>query len=268
MTPRRWPGGAKWAAAHRAGGIWRGVHVLDGDAIEAWLEATPTVHYWISEQIGLKPLGILTAEQWWTQFSTRTRPALPSALLVAGRAAERDALLNGLAGPATSIGVRAAWREDALGFVCAALDIDREEAAPPQPALLIYSADVWRRVVAEPGPMTLVPLFSDPDVAAATANDKHVVVPFGSDDVQIGDAVALPPPDRTAARETLVAAGLEHADADRLAALSRRSMPALVRHLSVNPRFGKPAWGRPPRLTSSLRCSSRGRGENPTRTMP
>jgi len=245
-TPRRWSGGRAWAAGRHSEKVWRTVKVLDGDDIEGWLEGTPTVHYWISEQIGLHPTGVETAERWWQRFSHRTHPVLPPALILAGRKNARADLQERLATNPTVTGIRAAWRDDALAFVCAALGANSEDGAPDRPALVVSSAEVWQRMAASPGAMTMIPLFADPDIALATANGKHVVVPFGGADAQAQDAIALPPPERLAAMEALRDADIEFQLADRLAALARRSMPALVRQLSVNPSFSRPAWSRPP----------------------
>ena len=246
VTPRRWPRGKAWAAEREAEGLWRGVRVIDGDDLEAWLEATPAVHYWISEQIGLKPHGVVSAERWWQQFSRRTRPVLPAGLFLAGRNAQRAELLAELGRPGIAIGVRAWWRDDALAFVCVAVDSDDLEAAPSSPALIVHDEEVWRRVANERGPMTLIPLFANPDLAVAADNGKRVLIPYGAESVQSGRTLTLPPPQRLAAAEALREAGVEFGEADRLAGLSRRSMAALVRRLSVTPSFAKPAWGREP----------------------
>ncbi len=245
-TPRRWAGASAWATAPSAEKVWQTVEVLDGDDIEGWLEVTPSVHYWISEQIGLHPGGVETAERCWLRFSHRTHPVLSPAFIVAGRQSARADLLARLAEKAMVTGVRAAWRDDALAFVCAALGADSEDGAPDQPALVVSSAEVWQRLATSTGALTLIPLFDDPDIALATSNGKHVVVPFGADDAQTQDAIVLPPPERFAAQEALRDAGIEFQLADRLAALARRSMPALVRRLSVNPSFRRPGWSQPP----------------------
>ncbi|HEY5196518.1 MAG TPA: hypothetical protein VIJ51_05775 [Solirubrobacteraceae bacterium] len=245
-TPRRWRGGAAWASERRADGIWRDVRVLDGDTFEAWLEETPAVQYWISEQIGLRPGGVQTAEEWWGQFSHRTRPALPPALFLAGRGSARTEMFERLTGPEASLGVRAAWREDALAFICASLGADQSNAAPARPALIVHSREAWTRISAEPGGAILIPLFPDPDVAAAIGGGRHVVLPFGRDAVRTGAVLELSPPDRLGAQEAMREAGFEFDAATRLAALSRRSMPALVRRLAVNPHFARPFWSESP----------------------
>ena len=247
-TPRRWKGAAKWAADRQAEGVWRDVQVLDGDDIEAWLESTLAVHCWISEQIGLKPHGVETFESWWMSFQSRTRPALPGRLFLAGRGAQRDELLAQINRPGDSIGVRAGWRDDALAFAVVALGAAEENSAPTQPGLVVYSEEVWRRLAQEHGRAVLVPLFSTRDNAPPQPSEKRVVVPFGGDEVRASaPVIQLPAPERLTAAEALREdAELDFETANRLAALARRSMPALVRRRSSNPSFKRPPWAQPP----------------------
>lgn len=244
VTPRRWSGGAAWAAARRAEGVWRDVRVLDGDDIEAWLEAVPAAHYWISEQMGLRPGGATTAERWWRQFSAQTEPPLSPKLFLVGRDVERDQLRAAFDGAAATTSVQAAWRDDALAFICAALEVEAD--APTRPVLVVSSSEVWDRLVREAGPAILIPTSLDFDLAAANKADKHVVLPLGADEVASDKVVRLPPPSRTGVRDVLDEAEIDWERAERLAALVRRSVPAFVRRLSINPTFARPSWGRAP----------------------
>jgi excisionase family DNA binding protein len=248
-TPRRWGGAKAWAEERSKEGVWAGVVALDGDDIEGWLDDTPTVHYWISEQLGLKPFGVESLEAWWGNFEQRIRPTIPIDFFLAGREAARDKLLELLNTPDDKpIGVRAGWRDDALAFVAAALGTSNEEATPPRPALVVRSEEVWRRLLTEPGPAVLVPIFRNRNNTAVASASKRVIVPFGKDEVSTGtEAVTLAPPHRLTAAEVLREQGGFDSDrADRYTALARRNMPALVRRLSTNPVFARPPWSEPP----------------------
>jgi len=245
VTPRRWRAASTWAGEREAEGVWKRVLVLDGDDLEAWLEATPAVHYWISEQIGLAPRGLMTAERWWTQFSGRTRPMLPPGFLLAGRDEEREKLNQLLTQPPASIVVKASWRVDALAFICLTAGA-ASEAPPTSPALVIRSPEVWDRVATGPGPATMVPDFDSADISLAIASGKHVVVPAGAGELSDREAIELPPPARRAACSALTETGMDFERADRAAALARRSMPALMRRLAPSGVFKEPPWAKPP----------------------
>jgi len=242
-TPRRWSGAAKWADARRAEGAFADVRVLDADDLEGWLQATPAVHHWISELLGRRPRDAETLEQWWVRFQAQTDPALPAALFLAGRDREREQLTKFFADPPSVITVQAPWRDEAIAFVCATIEaMEREASQPVQPPLIVSSAEVWDRVVSQPGRMTLLPLFERPDIATAQQRGDHVILPIGREQVVRGTGIKLDPPDRQGAGEALEAAGVNSDRTYELAALARRSMPSLVRTLARDPRIARPPW--------------------------
>lgn len=244
MTPRRWPGAHQWADDRTADAHFAAVRALDADDLEGWLIATPAVHVWISEHLGRRPREVATSDAWWRRYRERTQPPLPAALLLAGRDVPRTALLQHLEQPPDdAVTLHAATQDEAVAFVAVALETGDDRRSP---ALVISSHAAWSDVVGHAGNPTLVPLFRDPDIATALAAGHHVVLPAGRDDVTRGAAVALPPPDRRAAAEAFQMVGVDWAPADELAALARRSMPALVRRLSRDPRVARPPWSRPP----------------------
>lgn len=243
VTPRRWRGASEWAEARRLSGPFADVKVLDADDLEGWLQATPAVHFWISEHLGRSPRDAETVERWWAQFAESTEPGLPAALFTAGREAEAERVADFLAGPPGVIAVQARWRDDTIAFVAATIDETRQtESRGVQPALLVYSREVWDRVVAESGGMIGLPLFPDGDKAADQAHGHHVILVVEQDQAVRGNKIELPPPNRLAAAAALEAAGIAYERADNLAALARRNMPSVVRTLSNNPRIVRPPW--------------------------
>ena len=139
VTSRRWSDKQDWVTEKKTDGVWRDVKVIDCDDLHGWLELQPGVHIWISEQLGRRPMGVETMERWAAQWSTRTDPALPLGLMLAGRADEALTLGAFLAGDATAIGVKAGSRDEAMGFIAAALltpppsSPDTKEGEPDAP---------------------------------------------------------------------------------------------------------------------------------------
>jgi excisionase family DNA binding protein len=247
ITPRRWSRAERWASERSAEGVFRDVQVLDADDLEGWLQATPAVHHWISEELGRRPRDAETLERWWSRFRAQTDPPLPPELFLTGRDSERARLTAFFGQPPGAITVQAACCREAIAFICATIDrMEGEADSPVQPPLIISSAEVWDRVVQQPGRMTLLPLFENPDLAAAQDRGHHVALPVGRDQIVRGPKLELPPPDRQGANQALEAVGIESDRADKLAALARRSMPSLVRMLARDPRFARPRWSEPP----------------------
>lgn len=246
-TPRRWATAAKWASEKRGERFFADVRVLDADDLEGWLQQVPAVHHWISEQLGRRPQDAETLEQWWERFQSRTTPPLPAALFLAGRASESQRLSEFLAGQPQILAVQSTWRDDALAFVWATIERLTDAGKCPQPPLVVSSADVWNRLVAQSGRMTLLPLFDGADLAAARQAGHHVVICLGWEQVTNGDHISLPRVDRHEATDALEKGDLpESEDAYQLSALARRSLPALVRRLARNPAHARPPWAQPP----------------------
>ena len=247
VTVRRWQGKDAWAAERRAEQLFKDVLVLDADDLEGWLQVAPAAHLWISETLGLRPRDALTLETWWERFSTATEPALPLKLFIAGRAKEAQRLRSLLSQEPRIISIQTEWVDDALGFLQACLAPDDDNSSEPGAVTIIRATEVWDRMLSLPGPGIVVPDFDNADVTRALASGRHVVsiVDSGSA-VRRSVDIRLPRVGRNEAAEAFRAGGVEWRQADRLAVLARRSMPALARRLSRSPRVQQPTWSRPP----------------------
>lgn len=247
VTVRRWQGKDSWVDERRAEKLFKDVVVLDADDLEAWLQVAPAAHLWISETLGLRPRDALTLETWWDRFSAATEPALPLNLFVAGRAKEAQRLRSLLSDEARVTSIQTEWADDALGFLHSCLTPEDDKSSEPGTVTIVRSAGVWDRIVALSGTGILVPDFDDADVARALASGRHVVsiVDSGSAMRRSVD-IRLPRVGRNEAAEAFRASDVEWRQADRLAVLARRSMPALARRLSRSPRVQQPTWSQPP----------------------
>lgn len=247
-TPRRWSNSDAWVGEKRTDGAFANVCALDADDLEGWLQQTPAVHHWISERLGRRPQDATTLEQWWEHFQARTKPPLPASLFLAGRERESEQLATLLQDQRPQVvAVQSTWRDDAIAFVWATVARLTKDGKSPHPPLVVRSDHVWDRVADEPGRMTLLPLFDNPDPLAARQAGHHIVVPLGWDQTMQEEHIQLPPLDRHDATKALEAAGLDDSqDAYQLSALARRSLPSLIRKLARSPSFGRPAWTQPP----------------------
>ncbi|MGY1593092.1 helix-turn-helix domain-containing protein [Geodermatophilus sp. SYSU D00708] len=248
ITPRRWAEGPAWANERRAEGHFADVRVLDGDDLEGWLRATPGAHHWISEHLGLRPRDAKTIDAWWDRFSASTDPVLPAALFLAGRSAQAEQLVNRLADRPQLTVVQSESRRDVLGFVYASLYARGDDAAPVElPTIVVSAVEVWDRILEQPGQAILIPQFDGADVGAALDKGHQVISIIDRTTVsRRAIDITLPRLDRRAAAEAFQTAGVDFSRADRLAVLGRRSLPALVRRLSRNPRFSRPSWASQP----------------------
>lgn len=251
VTPRRFKKSADWVRERLDDAVWANVAVMDADDLEGWLQDTPAVHFWISEKLGRAPEAGQTLERWWRAFQGRTMPPLPRGLFLAGREQQKQELLGAIRDKSPVIAVGASSRDEAIAFVSATLadSTDALDEDAPEP-LVVTSAKTWDRVVAAPSKMLLIAGFENPDIASATRKQHIVLTPLGRSEVGRGDTIQLPPPHPEPAREAiqgaLIAAELDPDDAFKLAALARRSLPALLRSIAQDPRIARPPWSKLP----------------------
>lgn len=243
-TPRNWGTAEKWATERTAEANFAGVVAIDAHHLEGWLQASPSVHYWISERLGYRPRDAQTIERWWNSFQGRTRFSLPPEFFAAGRSAASDDLLSALTGAAQAdsiVTLKAQWQDDALAFIFSAL-------APQEDLLcrtiVVTDAAAWQRLVESSVPLVLVPLFAGDTDLASAVNRGHRVVLIAEPDVVVrgGKGIELRKIDRIAAREALKATGSDLDEAERMVALARRSMAALIRSIALEPRVRRPDW--------------------------
>lgn len=248
ITPRRWAEGPAWADERRAEGRFADVRVLDGDDLEGWLRATPGAHHWISEHLGLRPRDAMTIDAWWNRFSASTDPVLPSTLFLAGRSDQAEKLVEYLASTPKLTVIGSESADDVLAFIYASLYTHSNAPAwDALPAIVVKAVDVWDRILEQPGRAIVIPQFEGANVGAALDKGHHVISVIDRTAVSRRTIdLVLPRLDRSAAAEAFQTTGLNFGQADRLAVLGRRSLPALVRRLSRDPRLNRPAWTNQP----------------------
>ena len=248
VTSRLWRDRDAWRNARSVDSPWADVRAYDADDLETWLERAPSVHAWISEQLGREPRDVATPDAWWERWSHRTRLVLPRAFLLAGRDATVSQIRDALGQPPRPITVAASSRDEALAIVCASLigdsdDLDDLDDLRAR-ALVVSAAGAWDRLVDSGHGLVLVPSFDDADLGAALRNGHHVVVPVGREARRGAGDIEVPSLDRQAATEVLVAApvGIEGDLANRYAGHARRNLLSLRRTLAINPAFERPSW--------------------------
>jgi excisionase family DNA binding protein len=241
VTPRRWRDKEVWAAERRADHKFRDVRVLDADDLEGWLKASPAAHFWISEHLGLQPRDARTIGEWWRRFHEQTNPQLPTGLFLAGREDLAKQLRTRVQDRPSLTTIQSESTEDCLSFTYAA--IESEESDDAKTVVVVSSPDVWDRIVEQPGESVLIPLLENADVSAALDGGHHVIsVIDRTSAARRAVDITLPRVDRRAAAQAFEALALDFRDADRLAVLGRRSLPALKRSIALDPRFKRPNW--------------------------
>lgn len=244
-TPRRWSGKDKWLEEQRSEGKFANVWALDADDLEAWLETSPSSHYWISEHLGKQPDEARTLEQWWGSFHQATHPELPLSMFTAGRESTRDKLRELLAKAPRTITIQADWRDDCLAFIYASLaaDAEDERSALDQSVIIVKSVGVWNRISRQAGKSILIPAFDGAEQQPALNNGHHVLQIVDRRQIPLEKtALQLPRVSRPDVQLLLNGCGVNFQQAGYLAGLARRNMPSFVRALTRNIAIQTPAW--------------------------
>jgi len=251
-TPRNWAGHKAWAAERASEAKFSDVKAIDAHVLEGWLQSTPSVHYWISERLGYRPRDAQSLERWWSSFNGRTGKDLPSKFFLSGRALQvrelREAITNSQGsaitnsqGSAGVVTVQAAWADEALAFVYAAL-VDEPKLMAR--TVVVTDISAWHRLVESASQLILIPRFDDEVQWSIAAEKGHRVVLIADPAalVRNGGKILLPKVERGAAREALGPLFSDRTEVERLVALARRSTAAFIRSLAQNSVLPPPVW--------------------------
>lgn len=244
-TPRRWSGKDKWLEERRSEGKFANVWALDADDLEAWLETSPSSHYWLSEHLGKQPDDAQTLEHWWNAFHRATQPELPLSMFMAGRESTRDKLRELLAKVPRTITIQADWRDDCLAFIYASLAADAENQldALDQSVIIVKSVGVWNRIARQAGKSVLIPAVDGVETKLAIDDGHHVIKIVDREQVVYGKVdVELPRVSRPDVQSLLNDCGVNFQKAGYLAGLARRNMPSFVRALTRDAAIQMPTW--------------------------
>jgi hypothetical protein len=241
---RPWTKRGDWATRKRSEGLWRDVRAYGLDDIETWLAAAPVTWAWFSEQLGLNPYGMQTAETRWRAWSSQTSPALNPDVVMAGRDTAVDAIQVRLEGGGIST-LEGASLDEACAFL-AAMAVKQDLAG--EGSLLARLAFVeepatWRSLLESHSALVLVPL--NLALARDVPSPTHHAVLVPVTETRIAD-VELPPLNASGVADAFMAAGMDRGRANDAGRLARRSLTALRRNLANNPALHRPHWAEPP----------------------
>ena len=248
VTSRRWPSKDAWVAGKKSDGKWKDVRALDADDLEAWLESAPSVHLWLSHEIGTTPVAALDFDRWWREWQAATNPALSARFMLAGRDEEQKKILQWLASPASALGIQTESRDESIALFASILDglpPDRREAMFGR-TVIVQDEAAWRYLVATKSPLILIPSFDADAVMAGALRTAHaVIVPLGIGDAAGSGVVDVRPILREPAVKELEAGGVDRDRCWSLASLARRSMTAFRRTIAIAPTMRVPGWAEP-----------------------
>ena len=241
VTPRLWSKKDEWIQ-EREEGPWKQILVYDAHSLEEWLYQAPAVHVWFSWLIGKDPQEARSLDSWWEAWSTATRSPLPADVLLSGRPAEAERLIQRLGGSPSAFTVASESPQEAQAFVAAALSQSSAQYLMER-TLVVSTPQAWRRVSLSSSPLILMPRFEDPDIGPALASGHHVITTAGPES-SAGSGIRLPRLRRSGVERVLLESGMGRDEATGLATLCRRSLMAFRRRIAHDPAAHSPDWSR------------------------
>ncbi len=182
LTARRWVNKQKsqWVDEKKRERFWADVIVYDASDLEQWLETAKDVSLWFATQIGLRPSGVRSLEDFWDEFRRVTEPEITPDFVLAGRAAEAAKLETWMKTGAPVIRVLADSIDEAVGFWAAVLAKPGPENEGLLARVVVASdGERVREMMTSSQALTFAWKLDDPSLLATVADRGHrVFVPL------------------------------------------------------------------------------------------
>ena len=265
VTPRLWTKKDKWIRAKLAESKWKEIRVYDAIDLEQWLDNSRPVATWFATHVNRLPFdGVLTAEQFWEEWSVGPKTTLSAETVTSGRENEMAALQTFLADIPGIKAVKASTKTEAMAFIIATAKQlptgDHERFFSK--TILIDSEGSYRAIhTNSKNPINLIPKFENKTpLYAAVSGGHHVLVPLGGDDNINQDIITLPTIRKEGQIDGLVRGGLSRDEAERYSKEAGRDITTLRRLLKF-PHNGA-AWLKSENLKSIIPALLVGRWNN------
>jgi hypothetical protein len=258
VTPMRWTRPRKtrekWIQEKRSKGPWKDIRLIDGVALEDWLEQNEAVAARFSREVlHLMPQnGARSTVEYWDEYSWRFNPPLSEDVLLADRQRQADQLLSQLkSGPAAN-----RWQADSAGevlaFVVAAIRRAEPEVRKFVEArtLVVDTVEAARQLSTKKG-MVFLPTPSALGLAGLLARSNLVIVPVGRDNPSHPDSTLLERPTSESLAAAIKTMGFSEDRANGLARNCGRSVTILARRIP-SASAPKPEWDGHRRLIPAL----------------
>ena len=250
VTPRKWQGKGDWAKTKAKLKAWKEIRVYDSASLEEWLERAPGVDVWLAERLGIKPLGLVSIDEYWKNLESLTDPGLGVGVFLSSRQKEAEELKSWLKGPPGVLAIETRSPGEAIDFVVAAHVGPNDRDSFSARTLVVENLEAWRSITrSEPG-LTLLPhprLALEPEIIAEAVRKGHRVVVYGERG-RAGDVteIKLPRVYRYDLQKALEEAGLGSIQADDMARRAGGSLTVLKRLMARFPAATRPEWSKAP----------------------
>jgi plasmid maintenance system antidote protein VapI len=254
VTPRNWPGKARWEKEQNVTRAWKAVRVLDASDLEQWLEASVPAQIWLGEKLGLPRDGWRTLEMHWHEWAGAADPALADDLFAPSVTKFAETLKSWLEGePGKLFVVSADSAEEAAAFLRCLFRHESIEARWSDLTALFDSGQTLRQLASSAAPFIPITINTEAEKELAPLYRRlHCIAIRPRNDIQAEPDVSVELLTHEAFAAALKAMGKEGDEALRLERDSGRSPTVLRRCLSPIPEVRTPRWAKEERDALSL----------------
>jgi addiction module HigA family antidote len=253
VTPRRWPGKAKWIGDMKAKKQWKDVRAYDASDLEQWMEQSLAGQAWFANETERPSQGVRSLDKCWSDWANVAKPALDGSLFKTAIDIARDKFKGFLARPASEPMVIAGDSvEEALAFL-SQLFSDPELTEGRDRALVFDQVGVLPKLAQ--GSKDVIAVIHSRDVERELgpySNMLRSIVLYPRNATNSEPHVILEPLGYEAFRVGLEEMGYDRDDITKHANASGRSLTVLRRQLSNVEAVRTPEWATDNKIASSL----------------
>lgn len=243
VTPRRWPGRGDWASEAKRKGAWADVRAYDATDLETWLEEAPSTRRWLGKLLGVVGQGLQTPGEWWSGWSSASRPPISRELVTSRKNGEGKRLLEALREGKRVITIAGDDRKEAIAFALATLmQAEADDLLDRTLVLTRLDADLGTRSTVPP--ILMVDLPEGQEIDLGDRSKIVLVRPYAKGRLPERADIELSYVGSDAFRKCLEGMGLGQEEAERRATETGHSITVLRRRLADDPEERRPVWAR------------------------
>lgn len=260
VTPRLWANKKTWIEEKKKDKIWKDVQVIDAETLEEWIENAPTVGSWFAKHLGKYPSeGIQPTEDFWEEWCSGTKFNLNENILLGGREALKDSLINNVK-KSIIIPIQGISREEALAFIVSCFkNNEQNEEDFFARSIIIDNPETFRKLATFPKPLILIPRFDNNGIInRAIGNGHTVLIPLGIDSCDNWEnRLELPSISRESFISALEQIGFSKDVAEQYSKETARNITILRRKLGFEHTI--PKWAHPNNVSDIIPALIAGR---------
>lgn len=260
VTPRIWANKETWIQEKKKDKKWKDIKVIDAETLEEWIENAPTVGSWLAKHLGKYPSeGIQPTEDFWEEWSTGTKFNLNENILLGGREALKDCLLDKVK-ESRIIPIQGISREEALAFIVSCFINNKQDGEDFfARSIIVDNPETYRKLATSSKPLILIPRFDDFGIINRAINNGHtVLIPLGIDSSDNWeDKLELPGISRESFISALIQIGFNEETAEQNSKETTRNITILRRKLGFEHTI--PEWAHPDNVSDIIPALIAGR---------